>query len=113
MRFFSFVFSVFLVAAAPAYADSVMFIDEGGNIHFVDSWQQVPPQYRNQLRKAPTPVPDPQTLKKLEVERKKSEQKAQKEKQQQEAEARQRRVREENKRFNRRPTSSPAPVRQN
>lgn len=38
------------------YAQSFRYMDESGNIHFVDSISEVPPRYRNQVL-APTPAP--------------------------------------------------------
>lgn len=105
MRFLILV--LFLSFATPAFADSVMFIDEGGNIHFVDNWRDVPPQYRNQLRKSPTPMADPKTIRKMEAERKKQEQKAEQEQKKRLAEEKQRRIREENQKY--KVQSSPKP----
>lgn len=49
------IFSAFINTNA-LFAQSLRYMDEGGNIHFVDSIYQVPPKYRNQVL-APTAVP--------------------------------------------------------
>lgn len=41
---------------ALAIADQLRFMDDAGNIRFVDKLAQVPPQYRNQIV-TPTPAP--------------------------------------------------------
>lgn len=46
-----------------AYSQSFRFMDEAGNIYFVDRLEDVPPKYRNQVLK-PTPTPDPKLKKK-------------------------------------------------
>lgn len=39
--------------SAPAMADSIMFMDDSGNIHFVSSVSQIPEKYRPQVVKEP------------------------------------------------------------
>lgn len=43
-------------ATSTARADRYRYIDESGNIHWVERFSQVPERYRNQLLK-PTPIP--------------------------------------------------------
>jgi type IV secretory pathway VirB10-like protein len=53
-----------------AQAQSFRYIDSSGNIHFVDSWAQVPAQYRQQIYPpTPTPVYDENTKRMMERER--------------------------------------------
>lgn len=47
---------VFFVSIPLVAAQSIRYIDESGNIHWVDSLQKIPPQYRDQVLK-PTPAP--------------------------------------------------------
>jgi hypothetical protein len=46
-----------------AEAQRYRYVDGSGNIHFVDSWKEVPRQYREQIVPAtPTPVLDEKTI---------------------------------------------------
>ena len=63
--------------AVPASAQSYKYIDDAGNIYFVDDINQIPYRYRNQILGDPTPTPvilDKQK-KKAQKEKKKSEKK--------------------------------------
>ena len=63
----------FLLLPARLVAESYRFMDESGNIYFVDSLSQVPAQYRNQVVAQPTPGPemrDRRYLRELERQRK-------------------------------------------
>ncbi|MCS6893461.1 MAG: hypothetical protein NZO16_02675 [Deltaproteobacteria bacterium] len=53
------------IYSAFAISQSLSYIDEAGNIHFVESLSEVPAKYRNQILK-PTPPP---TLSKKELRR--------------------------------------------
>ena len=44
------------LGASYCLAQAFRYMDESGNIHFVDSISEVPPRYRNQVL-APTPAP--------------------------------------------------------
>lgn len=62
-----------LVLSQPARAESVMYIDSSGNIHFADSITQIPPEYRWQaLPPTPGPPRDAKARKKWEKERQKA-----------------------------------------
>ncbi len=51
------------VFAGAANAQQYRYMDEAGNIHFVDSVSQVPPRYREQVAPStPTPVLDKKAL---------------------------------------------------
>ena len=56
--------------ASGAHAQSYKYMDEGGNIHFVDRPQDVPYKYRNQVAafQKPTPVLDKKAKHKKEKE---------------------------------------------
>jgi len=52
--------------AAPAFADSLMYMDDAGNLNFVENPSQIPPQYRYQLTPKPKKVyVDEKTRKKM------------------------------------------------
>jgi hypothetical protein len=58
---FSFCTKCFLLVllnlfSSDCFSQSIRYMDESGNLHFVDSIYQVPPRYRNQVLQ-PTPVP--------------------------------------------------------
>jgi hypothetical protein len=46
----------FIIVSSSVCAQSLRYMDESGQLHFVDSIYQVPPRYRNQVL-VPTPVP--------------------------------------------------------
>jgi hydroxymethylpyrimidine pyrophosphatase-like HAD family hydrolase len=87
MRFFLTLF--FTMLALPAFAQSYRYIDDAGNILWVDSLEQVPLRYRNQLMK-PTPAQEfgsgsqaqkeyERQLKKIQREKEREEKKKQRE----------------------------------
>ena len=49
-----------ILLASIAHAQELRFIDESGNIHWVERLEEVPPRYRNQVV---PPTPAPQLLK--------------------------------------------------
>jgi hypothetical protein len=53
-----------------AEAQRYRYVDQSGNIHFVDSWKQVPREYREQIVPAtPTPVLDEKTIRERQRQR--------------------------------------------
>lgn len=57
---------VFLLAPSDAIAQRYKYMDASGNIHFVDSWKQVPREFREQIvPPTPTPVLDEKGKKQL------------------------------------------------
>lgn len=56
----------FLLAPCDANAQRYRYMDSSGNIHFVDSWKQVPREFREQIvPPTPTPVLDERAKKDL------------------------------------------------
>lgn len=47
--FFAVLFGCFCLQADPAAAQSFMYMDESGNIHFEEYFKNVPERYRNQI----------------------------------------------------------------
>ena len=67
-----------LVLAASAVAE-YRYIDESGNIHFVDHEKDVPARYRSQLYPTPTPM-TPKEWQKMQREKEKAQKKKEREK---------------------------------
>ena len=60
LLFVSIMIGVFTTCAE---AQRYRYVDGSGNIHFVDSWKEVPRQYREQIVPAtPTPILDEKTI---------------------------------------------------
>lgn len=68
------VMALFLAGPSACLAESLMFMDESGNIHFVSSLNQIPEKYKSQVVKpAPVVQGKGQGAKKVEVMLKKRE----------------------------------------
>ena len=92
-RYFTTSFAVIVATAsfifvASAHADRLRYMDESGNIHWVDHISEVPAQYQNQILR-PTPVPDEASLKWMEQRRREREKEERAEEQRLKREARQ------------------------
>lgn len=62
-----------LVFPQPTLADRLRYIDEAGNLIWVDSINEIPAPFRNQVLR-PTPIPDEATRRWLEQRRRQKEQ---------------------------------------
>ncbi|MBX7139113.1 MAG: hypothetical protein K1X83_14155 [Oligoflexia bacterium] len=97
MRFCSAALLILLMLPVTCWAESIMFMDDSGNIFFVDSIDQVPVKYRDQLKeplKKPAEV-DKKDVKRYEKELKKLQKEKEKEEKKRERDAKLAQKREE------------------